>query len=207
VQLPGRANRLAEPALSDIPALIDALVTQILPLLDCPYALFGHSMGTAIVCALAFRLRALGARLPAHLFVSGRQPPHRPFPEGSLRDLSDAMVVSQVKSYGGFPPEADEELVALLLPSLRADFAALEDYNPVAEPPLPVPITALGGTGDPCAARDHLEPWQSYTAFPLRIRHFRGDHFYVEERLDEIAATLRAALAAELSQRPGQRAA
>jgi surfactin synthase thioesterase subunit len=166
-------------------------------------------MGSAIACAVALRLHALQARPPVHLFVSGRQPPHRPFPEASLRGLSDAEVVAQINArYGGFPPEADDELIALLLPALRADFEALEDYTP-SPTPLPLPVTAMGGTGDPCAARERLEPWQGYTACPLRIRHFPGDHFYIDERLDQIAATLRAALTAELSPRPGtdQRAA
>jgi surfactin synthase thioesterase subunit len=208
VQLPGRANRLVEPAYEEVPALIDALVPEILPLLDRPFALFGHSMGSAIACALARRLHAIAAPMPAHLFVSGRQPPHRPFPEFSLRGLSDAEVVEQINTrYGGFPPEADAELIALLLPALRADFAALEAYMPSPEPQLPIPVTAIGGSGDPCAARDHLEPWQAYTARPLRIRHFPGDHFYLDDRLDQIAATLRAALAGELSPQPGQRAA
>jgi surfactin synthase thioesterase subunit len=198
VQLPGRGSRMAEPALQTVPAMVDALVPTLLPLLDRPYLLFGHSMGSAVAMGVAQRLHADGAPLPQHLFVSGRQPPHRPFPEGTLRGLTDAMVVEQINTrYGGFPPEAlaHPEFIALLLPTLRADFAALDDYDPMLDAPLPLPITAIGGLGDACAAPERLRAWQVYTTHPLRMRHLPGGHFYLEERIDELAALLRETLA------------
>jgi medium-chain acyl-[acyl-carrier-protein] hydrolase len=197
VQLPGRGSRMAEPALQTVPEMVDALVPALLPLLDRPYLLFGHSMGSAVALALAQRLHGGGAPLPLQLLVSGRQPPHRPFPENSLRGLTDAMVVDQINTrYGGFPPEAlaHPEFIAMLLPTLRADFAALEDYAPALDAPLPLPITVLGGHGDPCAAPERLGAWQIYTTHPLRMRHLPGGHFYFEESVDELAAVLRETL-------------
>ena len=195
VQLPGRANRFIEPAMTDLRSVIDALVPEILPLLDRPFLLFGHSMGSAVASALASRLRALGAPLPQCLFVSGRQPPHLPFPEWSMRGLSDDAVIRSInKSFGGFPPEvlSHPELVEMMLPTLRADFALLENYRPASEPPLPVPIIALGGSADPCADAAHLEPWQDYSTLPLRMRHVPGDHFYLDAGLEDVLAIVRA---------------
>ncbi|MEP6501831.1 MAG: alpha/beta fold hydrolase [Betaproteobacteria bacterium] len=194
VQLPGRANRFVEPALTDIGAIVDAFLPELLPLLDRPYLLFGHSMGSAVACALAHRLRAVGAPLPQHLFVSGRQPPHRPFPEWSMSGLSDQAAIEAVqRNFGGLPDEvlAHPELLEMLVPTLRADFAALEAYRSVPESPLPVPIVALGGTEDPCAADDHLQPWQAYTTHPLRVRRVAGNHFYLDARLADVLAVLR----------------
>ena len=195
VQLPGRANRFVEPALTDVVALVDGLVPVLLPLLDRPYALFGHSMGSAVACALALRLRDIGAPLPQCLFVSGRQPPHQPFPEWSMRGLTDAAAIAAVEhSFGGLPAEvlAHPELIEMMLPTLRADFALLEGYRPAPQAPLPLPIVALGGHDDPCAAPDHLQPWQAYTAQPLRMRRLPGDHFYLDAGLDAVLAVLRA---------------
>ncbi len=195
VQLPARANRFVEPPLTDMAAVVDALVPVVRPLLDRPYALFGHSMGSAVAWALAQRLHALGDVLPERLFVSGRQPPHRPFDEWSMSALSDAAAIDAVqRSFGGLPAEvlATPELVEMMLPTLRADFAVLEGHRPGSVAPLPVTIVALGGADDPCAAPDHLRPWQDYTARPLRMRHFPGGHFYLDTRLDDVLALLRA---------------
>jgi medium-chain acyl-[acyl-carrier-protein] hydrolase len=197
VQLPGRANRIMEAPLHDVPSIVDALEPVIRPLLDRPCAFFGHSMGTAIAWGLARRLHESGTALPVHLFVSGRQPPHKPFPEQSLRGLTDAQVVERICSrYGGFPPEAlaNSELMELLLPTLRADFNTLDAALPAPGEPLPMPITALGGLADPCSAAERLSPWQAYTREPLVTQCFPGNHFYIDERLEEIAAVLRSTL-------------
>ena len=195
VQLPGRANRYAEPAMTRIPQLVEAFLPHMLPLLDRPYALFGHSMGTAVVNEVAQRLRARGAALPVRLFVSGRQPPHKPYPEFTLDGLSDAAAIESIgRIFGGLPAEvlAYPELVEMILPILRADFALLERYLPAPQAPLPVPIVALGGSDDACAAPDRLLPWQDYTTHPLRMCRLPGDHFYLDARLDDVLAVLRA---------------
>ena len=57
VQLPGRGTRLMEPPFSQLPPLIEALAEALLPLLDKPFALFGHSLGSLLSFELARRLR------------------------------------------------------------------------------------------------------------------------------------------------------
>lgn len=194
VQLPGRANRLSEPALTDVHAAVEALLPVIRPLLDRPYALFGHSMGTLVATVLVQRLHALGAPLPEQLFVSGRQPPHRPFPDLTLGDLSDSEMLAAVqRHFGGLPPEvlASPDLLELMLPTMRADFALLEAHRPAAVAALPVPIVALGGDADPWATSERLAQWQSCTTLPLRMRRFAGGHFYLDDHLDEVLAAVR----------------
>lgn len=199
VQLPGRANRLSEPALTDVHAVVDALVGVVRPLIDRPFVLFGHSMGTLVACLLARRLHALGEALPERLFVSSRQPPHRPFPDVSLAGLSDAQMLEAVqRHFGGLPAEVLEtpELLELVLPTMRADFALLAGHRETAADPLPVPIVALGGDDDPWASPERLAQWQACTSQPLRMHRFAGGHFYLDDRLDEVLAVLRAECAA-----------
>ncbi len=88
----------------------------------------------------------------------------------------------------------DAELLALLLPSLRVDIAALETHRPVPRAPSSFPMAAFGGTEDPSVPRDHLEAWRGETESSFRVRQFPGGHFYLVSHrsavLGDLAATL-----------------
>jgi surfactin synthase thioesterase subunit len=71
VQLPGRENRLAEPALTSLDDAVAALAPLIADHTDLPYAFFGHSMGSLIAFETARRLRALGTRLACRTATCG----------------------------------------------------------------------------------------------------------------------------------------
>ncbi|MCP5420380.1 MAG: thioesterase [Gammaproteobacteria bacterium] len=198
VQLPGRANRLHEPALTSIPRLVDALVPALTPHLDLPFAFFGHSMGAVLAYEVTQALRSSGGPLPKHLIVSGRQPPHLPNTHSLLHILPNDQFVAEIdRRYGGIPAEVlqDKDVMELLLPCLRADVTALETYHAVSRPPLACPITAFGGTEDALTPHDHLEAWRNETQSSFRVRVFSGDHFYLDPCRDEVLADLSATLA------------
>jgi pimeloyl-ACP methyl ester carboxylesterase len=76
VQLPGREERIAEPALAAVEPVLDAIVAALRPALRGPYAIFGHSLGATLAYALASRLQASGElAMPDHLFLSGAPAP------------------------------------------------------------------------------------------------------------------------------------
>ncbi|MGO4426473.1 thioesterase II family protein, partial [Streptomyces sp. MCAF7] len=131
VQLPGRENRFAEPALTSLDDAVTVLAPLIADHTDLPYAFFGHSMGSLIAFETARRLRALGARLPDRLFLSGMRAPGLPDrdPRHTLPD--DKLLATS--EFGG----VDAELQELLLPLLRADLTLCETYTHRAEAPLP----------------------------------------------------------------------
>ena len=65
VQLPGRANRLKEPPIADVPLLVDALVSNLAPHFEGRFAFFGHSMGAVLAHELAHALRNRGLPSPS----------------------------------------------------------------------------------------------------------------------------------------------
>lgn len=188
VQLPGRENRIAEPAFTSIAALVAALVPVIAPYLDRPVAFFGHSMGSLISFELARALRRAGLPAPQQLFVSGHNAPQIPRTRPPLCHLAEPEFLAGVLGLGGTAAEVLQhpELRPLLLPLLRADFTAAETYTYTAEAPLAIPITVFGGRHDPYTTPQHLAAWQDQTHAACRVYVLPGDHFFLRPAQQEL---------------------
>jgi medium-chain acyl-[acyl-carrier-protein] hydrolase len=180
VQLPGREQRMGEPAIDRMEPLVEQLAAEVLAAGDLPFAVFGHSNGALIGFELARLLRRRGEHGPVHLFASGRRAPDLPNPLADLTGLPDDEFLAGLVSLGGTPREVAEhpELLRILLPLLRADVALNETYRFGQEAPLECGITAYGGVQDPKASRADMEAWRRHTAGPFTLRFFPGDHFF-----------------------------
>ena len=190
VQLPGRENRVAERPFDRLEPLVEALADVFDSFLTLPFALFGHSNGALIGFELARTLRARGRPGPVHLFASGRRAPDLPSDRQPTHQLDDEAFLADLQELGGLPAVVLEhpELLALLLPVMRADVAIHETYVYREQAPLECPITAYGGLTDPKVSREQLQGWENHTRGPFVMRMFPGGHFYLQ---DERAAFLR----------------
>ena len=182
VQLPGRGTRLMEPPFSELSFLVEALADALLPLLDKPFALFGHSLGSLVSFELARQLRAKHRTSPVRLFVSAGpapQIPHRGLP---IHDLPEKEFAAELHRLDGTPGELlnHKELMDIVLPSLRADFALYESYQYLSGPPLNCPISTFGGLSDKKVSHRDLEAWRDQTTVSFSIRMFPGDHFFLK---------------------------
>jgi medium-chain acyl-[acyl-carrier-protein] hydrolase len=197
VQLPGRADRLREKPFCSLLPLVRAVAHAIAPRLDKPFALFGHSMGAMVAFELARHLRGEWGLLPAHLFVSGRRAPQLDRSERVTYNLSEPEFIESLRDLNGTPPEVLEhrELMQLMSPLLRADFAVCQTYDYLHEPPLACPITAFGGLSDREVSRQQLEAWREQTSASWVLRMLPGDHFF----LDSAQGTLLSLLSHELN--------
>ncbi|MGC1378495.1 MAG: alpha/beta fold hydrolase [Anaerolineales bacterium] len=196
VQLPGRETRFAEPALTQFPAVIEAIVNALRPNLEHPFAFFGHSMGGLLAFETTRYLRRLNAPLPLHLLISGNPAPQVREPREEYSKLPDAEFIQSIRKFGGMPDEVLQhtELLQLLLPTLRADFNLFETYDYVEEAALDCPITAFGGLDDTETPQEKLAAWNIHTTQAFRLSMFPGNHFYLNTAqnllLAEIARTL-----------------
>lgn len=183
IQYPGRENRLNEPLLDNTDQLVAALLPAVRPYLDRPFAFFGHSLGALIAFEVARQLDAAPRARLVHLFASARAAPQLPADGPQIHTLPQADFIRQIAQLDGTPAEILEhaELMELLYPILRADFAVNETYVYRPSPPLACPISALGGLRDRLVDRTQLEAWGKQTNGSFAVRMFPGHHFFIND--------------------------
>jgi len=192
VQLPGRGTRFREAPFDRLAPLLYALVSILQPHLQQKYAFFGHSMGALMSFELSRMLRQLGLPMPSQLILSGRKAPHLPEEAPPMHALPDALFWQRLQALNGTPEALlrEPELMAMILPTLRADFALIEHWQYIQQAPLNVPITALGGNRDPRVPPESLIEWRHHTTGPFQHALFEGDHFYLNTERDTLLETL-----------------
>lgn len=192
VQYPGRQDRLDDQPITDLTVLAENATADLLSWGEVPsLALFGHSMGATVAFEVARRLQRKD-REPVRLFVSGRVAPDTPH-RGRLHAGPDADLLADLERLVNDPASvavlrAEPELAELVLAPLRADYRAVETY--VFEPAerLGCPVSVLLGDADPTVTIEQAQGWRAHTDGDFEVITFSGRHFYLDERVSEVAA-------------------
>ena len=187
VELPGHGRRSGEPLCTSLERLADDAFHQLREQTRSGrYAFFGHSMGASLAFLTARRLRHAGFPLPEAVILSGRDAP-------SVKQRKQRHLLArepffvELRELGGCPPQIleDAELLAYFEPILRADFEAIETWDPAPEPPLDVPFTVVIGHDDDVSEQSARQ-WSVETTRPLQLHQFSGDHFFINRHWPEI---------------------
>lgn len=195
VCLPGRDRRFGEAPQRDFDAVVEQVAGEAAAV--GPWdGFFGHSLGGALAYEVTRALRRAGAAEPARLVVAGARPPGRRVLDGPLHLLSDEALKARLKAWGGTPPEvlAHDELMGVLLPVLRADFALADSYTFREGQRPTAPLAVWGGRDDPELPEPLLREWRGYGEGPFESRLFDGGHFFLDSHRAEVSAAVRAAL-------------
>ncbi len=179
-QLPGRESRIGDQPFSNLDKLVDALIDVIHPLLDLPFAFYGHSMGAWISFELARKLRDQHDLHPLHLFVGAVVPPDVP-DKRELHKLGLDDVIECLRKTGDTEPVLlnNRELMEFMLPLIQADSAITELHEFTPGKPLQCPITAFAGKDDPLYTPAQAFDWQRHTQGALRTEVLEGRHLFM----------------------------
>jgi surfactin synthase thioesterase subunit len=195
IQLPGRESRFCEPLLTSFDAVIEPVAHALSALSEMPMALFGHSFGGLLAFAAAQRLSAQGR--PPHLVaVSAVRAAHLPL-RRSLAAMPDSELLAAVCDLGGVSAEMLQypELLQLVLPILRADFACLESYKrPQAHETISASLWACGGDSDQWVDAEALSAWSAHAGTDFKLKLYGGGHFYIAEHGPALLAEIAKAL-------------
>lgn len=188
VQYPGRQDRRSEPLIDDLAVLADGLTDVLAEWTDRPLAFFGHSMGATLAFEVGRRLERRGVTL-AGLFASGRRAPaaHR---DERVHLKDDDGLPAEMKSLSGTDSRLldDDEIIRMVLPSVRNDYKATECYRYLPGSDVNCPIVALHGDADPKVTVAEADEWRKHTTGSFDRHVFPGGHFYLN---NQQAAVLR----------------
>ncbi|WP_309115440.1 thioesterase domain-containing protein [Saccharothrix sp.] len=182
VQLPGRDTRSDEDPHTRMGPLVAELVDVLSPVLDVPFAFYGHSMGARVSLWLTHALRALGGPLPLSLFVASSAAPAL-MTRVRGWDESDDALVQYLRDLGGTPPIVFErpDLLELFLPALRADLTVVATSGPPPRPALDVPLHVFSGVDDEEASPERMAAWSRETVSTFTHDLIAGGHFFAPE--------------------------
>ena len=84
--------------------------------------------------------------------------------------------------------------MALLIPTIRADFVLLDSYRYRRRAPLGVPVSVLAGRRDELLSERGIASWQDETCAAFSRRWMDGGHFYFQESKDDLMDVLSAVI-------------
>ena len=179
IQYPGRQDRMHDRCPTTIAEYAEEVFSALAPLGERPLAFFGHSMGAMIAFEVATRMTERLGLQPSTLFVSARRAPstHR----DDLYTLDDRGIVEELKLLSGTDMRIldDPEILRMVLPSMRNDYAAVRSYEYRPGPVLDCPVIALMGADDPRIDTDEAAAWSRHTTGRFALHTFTGGHFYL----------------------------
>lgn len=190
VELAGRGSRFKEPlyntfdeAIHDVSQFIYQDSGQ------TPYAIFGHSMGSALAFEAACRLFDLKINNGmTHLYVSGRRAPNMKDNGKHIHLLPEDKFREELERLGGTSAAffLEKELYEAFAPAIRSDYRILSTYNYNSnQTPINVPITALTGTNDDITCEE-IEAWHQFTIKGGKVHYFEGGHFFINDNIQKI---------------------
>ncbi len=202
IEPPGRQTRIDEAPIRDIESLLQHLVPELLPLLDKPFAVYGHCLGALTLFETVRELIGRHGIAPMHIFVSGARPPdelqrHQAFETDLLERLlqlpeynlfepiyrqPDAVFAEAIRRFNVVATESlvrDPELRRLLLPAIRAEFEMASNYRHTPQPPWDVPITCLTGIHDDYVSAENARSWGRFTKKRFQLFTRDSEHFIV----------------------------
>jgi acyl transferase domain-containing protein/surfactin synthase thioesterase subunit/ubiquinone/menaquinone biosynthesis C-methylase UbiE len=207
VQLPGRENRSGEAPVRSLDRLVAQLAEALIPLLDRPFALYGHSFGALIAYRLVRFLHAETGLCANYLFVGAFTAPYLPNswlqcclrqlyqlgysvvpePTADNLELLKAILLGEEKTL--VPMRDSPEFLQTVLPTLLADLSVVDSYRHQDESRVPCPITAFSGLADDRVSVAEMAAWKELTSGRFQLNTLEGDHFFLHE--DQSAIKLR----------------
>jgi medium-chain acyl-[acyl-carrier-protein] hydrolase len=187
IQLPGRGLRFGEAPYQTMDALVSHIFIALNKLSPKQSIFYGHSMGARVAYEVALMLYLNQLCLPVYMIASASSAPSVERRVAMSYNLPDPEFINHLRALKGTPEEVllNDDLMELMLPTLRADFKILETYRIKNRCALPTKIRVFAGKSDDISMAD-LDAWPSLFESNAGIYWFDGGHFFINENNAEV---------------------
>ncbi len=181
VELPGRGTRMGEKLIDNIEEILARITENIGSYLDKPFVFFGHSMGALISYELTKKVKDKYNACPQKLYISAHKAPFLERGGPIMHKLERESFVNELKKMNGIANELLEhtELMDLMIPIIKNDYAVCENYTYQGKEKINVPITAFGGRYDKDIHENDLIKWAEVTNHDFNHYLIEGGHFFI----------------------------
>lgn len=200
VEYPGHGSLVRQPLIKEPEKLANVIASKIQTYGEQGFAIFGHSVGAALIWRVEEILRTSTLRKHLKLLiVSGRPESEFSSKMQPKRFLSKEGLIKALRHYNSVPLELleNEDAMAFFLTILRNDFhlndMMLQDIIPKTD----TPLLALYGKNDPDIPFDEqMQAWQKHSKNWQGCYSYSGGHFFFNENtslmlmLDQISITI-----------------
>lgn len=192
VDLPGRMMTRGQRACRTSGQALGFLLPRLRPLLNGPFAVFGHSMGALIAFEAARELSREGMP-PIWVGLSGAAAPESRPDRAQRYVWPQERLTAFMRKLGGTPESVFErpEVLDVMMRVLRDDLAIVDTYRRHPGPPLHVPVSVFTGQNDPVAPPEAAAAWSEQTTAQTTTRSWPGGHFYLFDHVEAVGSAVR----------------
>lgn len=201
-QLPGRENRSDEQPYEDVNLLVKDMAEAILPLLDKPFIIMGHSFGGIVGFELIRYLRRHYGKQPIHLFISGTIAPQltKKWKERDVISETAIFTNSEEKLLALMSYIDDVDFLKRILPIMRKDMPLIMNYLYTDEALFDFPVTGFAADKDEVVLDREVACWKEQTTAAFSLEVVEGDHWFLSRNKELILQRLSQALEGSLIQ-------
>lgn len=184
---PGHGSNLS-PLIDDLEELVSLYLKECSSFLGGEFILFGHSMGGIIVYRMAQLLESQGI-FPSNVIISAMSPPGM---RKQSSHLNDEEFIQYISDMGGIPEEIlqHQELLQYILPVIRTDFYAIDNYVIDDLSPLCSPISLINGTEDLEYSPQKALAWKKWGK-EVCFSTVEGGHMFILRQAEAVGSIIK----------------
>lgn len=188
IQYPMRENKINQHMPERLEILAENIFWEYKSLFNDKCIIWGHSMGSFVAYEVLKFMEDYLDVYPKCFYSSGAAAPC-----SKREDLSEVVnnkgeFYTLLTNYGGidFSLFSNEDFLEVFLPTIKVDLILVSKYTDRCIRKIKCPIVLMEGEEDKC----DISQWDIYAGSKINIVYFKGNHFFIEENINEIVKML-----------------